>query len=121
MRAILIALLAPAAWVVAAGAQEWPQFRGPTGQGHATGRSLPADWSESKHIAWKTPVPGLGWSSPVVAGGRVWLSTATGDRDISLRALAYDAASGREVVNVELFRLRNAREWHLHHAAVQSL
>ncbi len=111
MRTLAIALLASAAWLTtAAGAQEWPQFRGPTGQGHAAEANLPTDWSESKHIAWKTPVPGLGWSSPVVGGGRVWLTTATGDRDISLRALAYDARSGREVVNVEVFRLRNTRE-----------
>jgi outer membrane protein assembly factor BamB len=55
-------------------------------------------------------VPGLGWSSPVVGGGRVWLTTSTGETDVSLRALAYDVASGREVVNREVFRLRRARE-----------
>jgi len=90
-------------------AEDWPQFRGPTGQGHSTERNLPLEWSESKNILWKTPVSGRGWSSPVVVGGRVWLTSAVRERDgVSLRALAYDAATGREAVNVELFRLRDA-------------
>jgi outer membrane protein assembly factor BamB len=91
-------------------AQEWPQFRGPDGQGHAADGRVPFEWSESQNIAWKTPVPGMGWSSPVVAGGRVWLTTATGDREISLRALAFDERTGREVVNVEVFHVRHPRE-----------
>ena len=81
--------------------EDWPQFRGPTGQGHSAERGLPLDWSESRNIVWKTAVPGAGWSSPVIAGGRVWLTAAVGD---SLRALAFDRATGREVVNVEVFR-----------------
>jgi len=52
-------------------AEDWPQFRGPTGQGHSTERGLPSEWSESRNVKWKTPVPGMGWSSPVVAEGRV--------------------------------------------------
>jgi outer membrane protein assembly factor BamB len=87
---------------------DWPQFRGPDGQGHSAARDLPVEWSESHNIAWKVPVPGLGWSSPVVGGGRVWLTTATGDRDVSLRLLAYEIDSGRELVNVEVFRVRGA-------------
>jgi outer membrane protein assembly factor BamB len=95
---------------VAAAAQDWPEFRGPTGQGHAHDRGVPTEWSEGKNIAWKTPIAGLGWSSPVVGGGKVWLTTATGDREISLRAVAYDVATGKELVNVEVFRLRTLRE-----------
>jgi outer membrane protein assembly factor BamB len=92
-------------------AQDWPQFRGPTGQGHSAEQGLPLEWSESKNIAWKTRIPGLGWSSPVVADGRVWVTTATeAPGVISLRALAYDVATGREIVNVEVFRLRQARD-----------
>ena len=94
----------------AAHAQEWPAFRGPDGQGHSSERGLPAEWSESKNVVWKAPVPGMGWSSPVVAGGRVWLTTAVDEGDIVLRVLAFDVEQGREVVNVELFRLKNARE-----------
>lgn len=90
--------------------QEWPAFRGPDGQGHSSERGLPLEWSESKNVVWKTPVPGMGWSSPVVGGGRIWLTSAIDEGDIVLRALAYDVEQGREVVNRELFRLKNARE-----------
>jgi outer membrane protein assembly factor BamB len=93
---------------VPAAAEEWPQFRGPTGQGHSAERDLPVQWSESHHVVWKTRVPGLGWSSPVVAGGRVWLTTAVRDRGGSLRALAFDAETGRELLNTEVFRTRSA-------------
>ncbi|PYQ70347.1 MAG: pyrrolo-quinoline quinone [Acidobacteria bacterium] len=87
---------------------DWPQFRGPTGQGHSTETGLPIEWSESRNIVWKTPVPGRGWSSPVVADGRIWLTTATKDKGTSLRALAYDVENGRELINVEVFHLRSA-------------
>jgi outer membrane protein assembly factor BamB len=106
-------------------AEDWPAFRGPTGQGHSSETNLPVEWSESRNVRWKTSVPGLGWSSPVIAGGRVWLTTATESRNhgatgatgasrakeyTSLRALAYDVETGKELVNVELFRLTNARQ-----------
>src|SRR5262245_1335892 len=91
--------------------QDWPQFRGPTGQGHSDQRGLPVEWSESKNILWKSPVPGLGWSSPVVAGGRVWLTTAVEvlDTAASLRALAFAMESGKEVVNVEVIKIGSER------------
>jgi outer membrane protein assembly factor BamB len=104
--ALVFALVAGA---VCEAAENWPEFRGPGGQGHAVERGLPVTWSESENVAWKTQVPGTGWSSPVIAGGRVWLTTATGEREVSLRALAFDLATGREVVNVEVFRLRQLR------------
>ena len=91
----------------AAYADDWPAFRGPTGQGHSVERGLPAEWSEAKNVVWKTPVIGRGWSSPVVADGRVWLTTAD---EGSLRLLAFGTETGQEVVNVEVFRTsdRNA-------------
>jgi outer membrane protein assembly factor BamB len=88
---------------------QWPQFRGPTGQGHASEQGLPLEWSESQNIAWKMPVRGRGWSSPVVANGRVWITTAVAERGgASLRALAFDVETGRELLNLEVFRLSNA-------------
>src|SRR5260221_6178297 len=89
-------------------AEEWPQFRGPDGQGHSSERGLPVEWSESRNIVWKTPVPGSGWSSPVVAGGRIWLTTAVKDKGASLRVLAFDAESGRALLNTQVFRARHA-------------
>jgi outer membrane protein assembly factor BamB len=93
-------------------AADWPQFRGPGGQGHSMDIGLPLSWSESENVVWKVPVAGTGWSSPVVAGGKIWLTTVVepgdgnrrGQRNASLRALAFDVATGREVVNVEVFR-----------------
>jgi outer membrane protein assembly factor BamB len=94
-------------------AQEWPQFRGPSGQGQVTATGLPVEWSETVNVRWKTPVPGLGWSSPVVGHGHVWLTTAvTEGTEASLRMIAFDPATGRAVQNVELFRVRNPRQIH---------
>jgi outer membrane protein assembly factor BamB len=91
---------------VSARSQDWPEFRGPDGQGHSPSRGVPLEWGESRNITWKTPVPGQGWSSPIVSGNRVWLTAAVEDRGVSLRALAFDTATGREVINVEVFRTR---------------
>ena len=105
----LLCLLLFAASAVPGGtlsAEEWPQFRGPTGQGHSAEHDIPLEWSESRNIIWKTPLPGVGWSSPVVADGKAWLTAAVKDRrGGSLRALAYDVATGRELVNIEVFRV----------------
>jgi outer membrane protein assembly factor BamB len=92
------------------GAQaEWPQFRGPDGQGHSPERGLPVDWSETRNVLWKTPIPGRGWSSPVVSNGRIWVTTAVTERGAaSLRAIAVDVESGRALLNVEVFRLSSA-------------
>jgi outer membrane protein assembly factor BamB len=92
----------------AGSAEDWPEFRGPTAQGHSTERGLPLEWSESRNVIWKARVPGLGWSSPVVAGGRVWVTSAIKERGGSLRALAFDLETGRELVNAEVFRTKSA-------------
>lgn len=55
---------------------DWSQFRGPSGQGDVGAVDLPLRWSEAEGVRWKTPLPGRGWSSPVIANGRIWLTTA---------------------------------------------
>lgn len=92
--------------------EDWPQFRGPTGQGHSSEQGLPLAWSETQNVLWKVPVDG-GWSSPVIAGGRVWLTAVNAARTtrgedsvVSLRLVGLDVTSGREVVNVEVFKLQ---------------
>lgn len=95
-----------ASWVATAlHAGDWPQFRGPTGQGQAPDDAAPLTWSETENVAWKVPVPGRGWSSPVIAGGLVWLTTALTDRGAgtSLRLLSYDTGSGTVETDVEVF------------------
>jgi outer membrane protein assembly factor BamB len=90
-------------------AEDWPQFRGPDGEGHSSERGLPTEWSESRNVLWKTAVPGRGWSSPVIVGGRVWLTTSTDKQgDASLRLLAFDSATGRQVLSVEVFSMKGA-------------
>lgn len=81
----------------------WPQFRGPTGQGLSDSVGLPVSWGEKDNIAWKVPVPGRGWSSPVVLGGQIWLTTAL-DEGRSVRALCFELQSGKLLHNVEVFR-----------------
>jgi len=97
-------MLMAALGTVVTSAEDWPQFRGPSGQGVSAEQGLPLQWGESKNIKWKTPVAGRGWSSPVVAGDRVWVTTAVEDRDLSLLALAFDIETGRQVVSTEVFR-----------------
>ena len=53
-------------------AEDWIQFRGPTGQGHSTARDLPVEWTKEKNVAWKQAVPGTGWSSPIVHDGLIF-------------------------------------------------
>ncbi|MCE9605103.1 MAG: PQQ-binding-like beta-propeller repeat protein [Planctomycetia bacterium] len=81
----------------------WPQFRGPEGQGHAAATDLPTTWSETEHVRWKQPLPGEGWSSPVIGTGHLWMTAASTD-GLSLRALAVDPTTGKLVHDVEVFR-----------------
>ncbi len=116
-------------------ASEWPEWRGPGGQGHAPGIGLPAHWSESQNVTWKTAIPGRGWSSPVIDGNQVWLTTAleteaspadaarrlqanTADQPLTLlekveyRAVCVDRSSGRVVRDLSLFSEREPQWVH---------
>jgi outer membrane protein assembly factor BamB len=66
---LALALAAPAS------AGDWPGWRGPHGDGHADDKDVPVKWSATDNVAWKTPIPGKGHSSPVVSGDRVFLTT----------------------------------------------
>ena len=90
-------------------AQDWPEFRGPTGQGHSGEYKLPFEWSESRNVLWKIPVPGSGWSTPVAASGLVWVTAAINQDGASLRAVAFDIETGRERVNKEVFSIKTVR------------
>jgi outer membrane protein assembly factor BamB len=96
--AIAVLLLAG----LAAAADPWPGMRGPGAQGQADAKGLPLTWSESEHVAWKTPIAGEGWSSPVVGDGAVYLTSAL-DEGRSLHAYRVDLASGKIVWDVEVF------------------
>jgi outer membrane protein assembly factor BamB len=82
----------------------WPQFRGPTGQGLSNAKGLPLKWSEAENVKWKTPIHGKAWSSPVIWGKQVWLSTATEDgRELS--AICVDRDSGKILSDQKLFQI----------------
>src|SRR5205085_11596622 len=85
--------LIPLVFVAIAGAEDWPEFRGPTGQGLSSATGVPVKWDTRHNVAWKREIPGQGWSSPVVVGGRVYLTTAVGPVGgaLSLHALCVDA------------------------------
>jgi outer membrane protein assembly factor BamB len=91
-------------------AADWPQFRGPAGDGRATAKNLPTEWNESKNVAWKAEIPGRGWSSPSLYQNRLYLTTAmpvdagSATGRLSLRTLCVDAATGRILWNVEVFQ-----------------
>jgi outer membrane protein assembly factor BamB len=74
--AVLLASVALTSTVRAAGPSEWPQFRGPGGAGVADHSSLPERWSTTDNVAWVVDVPGRGWSSPIVWGDRVFITSA---------------------------------------------
>ncbi len=128
MRASLLVLSLLLALPVAAAAGDWPQFRGPGGQGHSDAVGLPLRFGEDLNIAWKVPITGRGWSSPVVVGDQVWMTTAVEEaasaeeakrrlegeknadslevaRRVTLSAVCVDRHTGRSLRSVELFRV----------------
>jgi outer membrane protein assembly factor BamB len=113
-----------------AAAENWTQFRGPTGQGAAGERGLPLGWSETENVDWKQPVLGRGWSSPVVLDGKIWMTTATEKKlppdvmkkrlvgqimasqlkvpaRVTLWAVAHDLTTGKELKRIELFEVED--------------
>jgi outer membrane protein assembly factor BamB len=130
MRTTILTLFLVAAAAVLRG-EDWPQFRGPRGDGVAKAQGLPTTWSDSQNLAWQTEIPGRGWSSPIVLGDRIWLTMAdalalpTKDREQRLAKLPYyprdltahaavtayaielDAATGQRLRQIELFTVEN--------------
>jgi outer membrane protein assembly factor BamB len=101
-RTLLLAamLAAPAALA----ADNWPAFRGPRGDGVTDATGLPVTWSEKENVRWKTPIHGKAWSSPVVWGNQVWVTTATPDGK-ELSAVAVDRTSGQVLHDVKVFEI----------------
>jgi outer membrane protein assembly factor BamB len=91
---------------------DWPGFRGPSSDGHAPAPGdskligFPLRWSETENIKWKTEIPYRGWSTPVVMGGQVWLTTATEDGH-DFFAICVDADTGKILFNEKLFHADN--------------
>ena len=78
-------------------ADDWGQFRGPTGLGVSAETGIPVEWSKDKGVAWTADLPGVGLSSPVVAAGRVFVTATSGYEQSQLHVLCFDAKSGRKL------------------------
>lgn len=107
MHLFSLGLLFTFAFALSLPAADWTQFRGPSGDGRADSAKLPTEWDKTKNVTWRKEVPGLGWSSPVVSGGKIFLTTAVPGEakgDYSLRALCLDAKSGNVMWDVEVFK-----------------
>ena len=115
-------------------AADWKQWRGPSGQGHSTA-NLPTQWSETKNIAWRTSLPGKGWSSPVIEGSHIWITAAheelaseegraerlksnSGTQPVvvlsllRLHALCIDERSGKLIYDIEILRKKDPQWAH---------
>jgi len=89
----------------------WLQFRGTEGDGHSDARDLPLNWSETRNVAWKTAIHDRGWSSPVIFGKQIWLTTATRDGH-TLYALCLDRDTGRIIRDLKLFDVEHPQYAH---------
>ena len=79
---------------------QWTHFRGSNLNGISSESGLPTTWSDSSHIQWKTSIAGKGWSSPVVYGNQVWLTT---EENKEMRAICYDFQTGKIIHNKIVF------------------
>ena len=115
MRAMLrVPILAPLVFLAASvptasalraqRAADWPEFRGPGGDGVLEPAAVPVEWSEEKNVVWRTPLEGRAWSTPVVVDGRIWMSNATDD-GAELSFVACDLATGERVAGRTLFEV----------------
>ena len=95
---------------------EWTEFRGPTGQGHANATGLPLEWSVTKNVVWKQALPGVGWSSPVISRGRIFVTTGVPGAEgrPSLRTLCLETVTGRVVWDTEVFSVAETKTQPIH-------
>ena len=103
MRHLSLLIVSMLLMTVVGAAQNWPQFRGPNTQGHSAEKGVPLKWSATENIAWKTEIPGEAWSSPIVWGDRVFVTTAT-EGGVSCRVIALDRRTGAILWNKEVFK-----------------
>lgn len=89
----------------------WPQFRGPRGDGVSLSTGLPVEWGEGNHVKWKTPIHGRAWSCPVVWGDQIWVTTATEDGK-ELFAVCVDRESGKVTQDLKLFEVEKPQFAH---------
>ncbi|MCC6144168.1 MAG: PQQ-binding-like beta-propeller repeat protein [Candidatus Hydrogenedentes bacterium] len=85
-------------------AADWTDWRGPTQDGRTEATGLPLTWSETEHVTWKTAIHDLGFSTPVVLGKQVWVTTATED-GTQRYAVCLDLETGAVVHDIPVFQI----------------
>jgi len=91
--------------------ENWPQFRGPDGDGHSDSQGLPLTWSETKNVRWKTVIHGKAWSSPVILGDQIWLTTATEDGH-ELLVMCVERDNGKIRLDQKIFEVEKPQFCH---------
>ena len=107
----LIALLSLTAVTLTFADTNWPEFRGPRGDGSSDSKGLAIEMGEGKNVKWKTPVAGKAWSSPVVWGSSVWATTATEDGK-QLGIVQLDLGTGKIALEKKLFDVEKPQFCH---------
>ena len=102
MKALVLILFTMSGHSLSLANEQWSQFRGPEGNGHARSKSLPMEWSETKNISWKTAIHDRGWSSPVIWNNQIWMTTATKDGK-KLFAICVDKMTGKILHDLHVF------------------
>ena len=80
----------------------WTQFRGPDSNGHTAAKGLPLHWSDTENVAWKTPIPHKGWSTPLILGDQIWVTSAT-EEGREFWAYCLNRSTGKVLHEVKLF------------------
>ena len=111
MRPILIVMCSVLS-VFPVTAADWTEFRGPSAQGHSAENHLPTVWGVDKNVLWKAPIAGLGWSSPVVFGDQVFLTTSVSSQGVhspeqTLQTLSLDLKTGKVRWSVDVFQQKS--------------
>ena len=93
-------------------AGDWLEFRGNSGQGQSDEKGLPTEWGPDTNVVWKAPIAGLGWSSPIIVNGKVYLTTAVSSAafnspDQTLRTICLDQMTGDVVWDVATFEQKS--------------
>lgn len=111
MRLLPLLLLLPLSFVAA---EDWPSWRGPRLDGTSTAKDIPLTWSTTQNVVWKTEIPGMGYSSPIVSGDRIFLTTNEGEQkagEVGARALlSLDRESGKILWKREIVSAKNERK-----------
>src|SRR5688572_13156557 len=116
---LFLGSLVPFALACAAN-QDWPGWRGPTGDGHAaSGQTVPTKWSETENVVWQAPIRGRGHSSPTVAGNRVYVTTADAEKEEQV-VICLDRSTGKPVYETVVHRGKLVKKGHRNASAASA-